>query len=88
MQKRKELVADTVLSMFQSGEISESGDLEDQIYMIFDFGGGTLDISLVECFENVIGVSAVSGNNHLGGSDIDDAIVREFCIENSIIFHL
>ena len=87
MQKRKELVADTVLSMFQSGEISESGDLEDQIYMIFDFGGGTLDISLVECFENVIGVSAVSGNNHLGGSDIDDAIVREFCIENSIIYN-
>ena len=87
MQKRKELVADTVLSMFQSEEIRGSGDLEDQIYMIFDFGGGTLDISLVECFENVIGVSAVSGNNHLGGSDIDDAIVREFCIENSIIYN-
>lgn len=86
MQKRKEVVANAVLSMFQSGETNESGDLEDQIYMIFDFGGGTLDISLVECFENVIGVSAVSGNNHLGGSDIDDAIVRAFCIENNIIY--
>lgn len=87
MQKRKELVADTVLSMFQNEDIKESGDLEDQVYMIFDFGGGTLDISLVECFENVIGVSAVSGNNHLGGSDIDNAIVKAFCIENNIIYN-
>lgn len=66
--------------------LNESGDLEDRVYIIFDFGGGTLDISLVECFENVIGVSAVSGNNHLGGSDIDDAIVKAFCIENNIIY--
>jgi len=86
MYKRKEIVANTVLSLFQNKQSQEEDIPDDQIYMIFDFGGGTLDISLVECFENVIGITAVSGNNHLGGSDIDHQIVKAFCIENNIIF--
>lgn len=47
--------------------------------LVFDFGGGTLDVSLVECFDNVLEIVAVSGNNRLGGSDFDQAIAREFC---------
>lgn len=46
--------------------------------MVFDFGGGTLDVSLVECFDNVIEILAVSGDNHLGGQDFDDALARHF----------
>lgn len=40
---------------------------EDAVLLVLDFGGGTLDISVVECFENVIEIEAVSGDNHLGG---------------------
>lgn len=51
---------------------------EDAVIMVFDFGGGTLDVSLVECFDNVIEITAVSGDNQLGGQDFDDAIGTHF----------
>ena len=44
---------------------------EDACLIIFDFGGGTLDVSVVECFENVIEITAIAGDNRLGGGDID-----------------
>ena len=50
----------------------------DGTFLIFDFGGGTLDISIVELFENIIDIIAVTGDNHLGGDDIDNAIVEHF----------
>ena len=67
-----------------SAHISE-GD-EDKVCLVFDLGGGTLDVSLVERFENVVSVTAVSGDNRLGGSDFDRAIARGFCEENGIDF--
>ncbi|MBQ6806251.1 MAG: Hsp70 family protein [Lachnospiraceae bacterium] len=45
---------------------------EDATILVFDFGGGTLDVSLVECFDNIIEILAVSGDNQLGGQDFDD----------------
>ncbi len=51
---------------------------EEAVLLILDFGGGTLDISVVECFENVIEIEAVSGDNHLGGDDIDQLLYAEF----------
>ena len=59
---------------------------DDETLLVFDFGGGTLDVSLVDCFENVIEIAAVSGDNHLGGSDFDQVIAEEFCKENQLIF--
>ena len=58
-----------------AGHIGE----EDALCLVFDFGGGTLDVSLVERFENVVSVTAVSGDNQLGGQDFDLAIARGFC---------
>ena len=52
-------------------------------YLVFDFGGGTLDISLVDYFDNVVQISAVSGNRNLGGTDFDQAIARAFCKEHN-----
>jgi len=52
---------------------------QDCRLMLIDFGGGTLDVSIVECFENVIEIIAIAGDNHLGGDDIDRAIVEYFC---------
>lgn len=52
---------------------------EDRVCLVFDLGGGTLDVSLVERFGNVVSVTAVSGDNRLGGADFDLAIARGFC---------
>ena len=57
---------------------------EDRTLIVFDFGGGTLDLSYVECFDNVIEIVAVAGDNHLGGDDIDKAIQAYFCRENGL----
>lgn len=54
---------------------------KEAVLLVFDFGGGTLDVSLVDCFDNVIEIVAVSGDNHLGGSDFDRVIAEHFCGE-------
>lgn len=57
----------------------------DSQMMVIDFGGGTLDVSIVECFENIIEITAIAGDNHLGGNDIDRAIVAYFCEQNGLV---
>jgi molecular chaperone HscC len=52
--------------------------------MVIDFGGGTLDVSIVECFENIIEIIAIAGDNRLGGDDIDRAIAEYFCKVNAL----
>ena len=64
----------------------EKNRFEDGTYMIVDFGGGTLDISIVDTFDSVIEILAVAGNNQLGGKDFNDAIVDYFCKENNLDF--
>ena len=48
---------------------------EDQTILVFDLGGGTFDVSLLEVGEGVVEVKATSGDNHLGGDDWDARIV-------------
>ncbi|MCA9409955.1 MAG: molecular chaperone DnaK [Candidatus Omnitrophica bacterium] len=48
---------------------------EDQILMVYDFGGGTFDISIIEVIGGVFQVLAIKGNNMLGGDDFDQRIV-------------
>ncbi len=57
----------------------------DGLRMIVDFGGGTLDVSIVDCFENIIEITAIAGDNRLGGDDIDRAIAAHFCKENGLV---
>lgn len=59
-------------------------EAEDGKLMIIDFGGGTLDVSIVECFENIIEILCIAGDNHLGGDDIDTAIAKHFCERNHL----
>lgn len=61
-------------------------DEDEQSYLVFDFGGGTLDVSVVDCFENIIEIVAVSGDNHLGGNDFDTQIAEFFCKSHQIDF--
>lgn len=60
---------------------------EDSLELVFDFGGGTLDVSVVDCFDNIINVISVSGDNHLGGCDFDRAIAELFCKEQGVEYH-
>ena len=61
---------------------------KDQKIMIFDLGGGTFDVSILEIGDGVFEVLATNGNNRLGGDDFDkkiiDWLVSEFKKENGI----
>ncbi|MEI6699319.1 MAG: molecular chaperone DnaK [Mycobacteriaceae bacterium] len=48
----------------------------EQTILVFDLGGGTFDVSLLEIGDGVVEVRATSGDNHLGGDDWDDRIVE------------
>ena len=61
---------------------------EDHTILVFDLGGGTFDVSILEIGDGVIEVKATNGDTHLGGDDFDHAImnwmVEEFKKENGI----
>jgi molecular chaperone DnaK len=48
---------------------------QDQIVLVFDLGGGTFDVSVLQLGDGIFEVKATSGNNHLGGDDFDAMIV-------------
>ena len=54
---------------------------QEQKILVFDLGGGTFDVSILQLGDGVFEVKATSGNNHLGGDDFDNVIVR-WMIEN------
>lgn len=61
---------------------------KDEKVLVFDLGGGTFDVSILEIADGVIEVLATAGNNHLGGDDFDakiiDWLVSEFKKEQGI----
>ncbi|MCW2700137.1 MAG: chaperone protein DnaK, partial [Blastococcus sp.] len=65
----------------------DKGETEQTI-LVFDLGGGTFDVSLLEIGDGVIEVKATAGDNHLGGDDWDqkvmDHLVRTFNAQNGI----
>ncbi len=48
---------------------------QEQLILVFDLGGGTFDVSILQLGDGVFEVKATCGNNHLGGDDFDNAIV-------------
>jgi len=61
---------------------------EDQTILVFDLGGGTFDVSILELGDGIFEVKATSGDNHLGGDDFDqriiDYLVSEFRKEHGV----
>ena len=57
---------------------------EEQNMLVFDFGGGTLDVSLVDCFDTMVEIVSVAGNNRLGGDDFDRLIAEHFLREHGV----
>ncbi|MDQ3805729.1 MAG: molecular chaperone DnaK [Acidobacteriota bacterium] len=49
---------------------------KDETIAVFDFGGGTFDISILEVGEGVVEVKSTNGDTHLGGDDIDEALIK------------
>ena len=64
---------------------------KDEIIAVFDFGGGTFDISVLEVGEGVVEVKSTNGDTHLGGDDVDEVLVAwiidEFKKDQGIDLH-
>ncbi len=56
-------------------------------YMIFDLGGGTFDVSILEHFEGVLEVQSVAGDNYLGGEDFTELLIGHFSESQGIKFN-
>ena len=54
--------------------------MQKRTCLVFDFGGGTLDVSVLEIFKKKVTVKAIHGDNQLGGQDLDIKMV-EWAIE-------
>ncbi len=53
-------------------------------FLVFDLGGGTFDVSILELFQNILEVRAVAGDNYLGGEDFTLILMEEFLKRNEI----
>src|SRR5207248_6114586 len=54
---------------------------KDETIAVYDFGGGTFDISVLEVGEGVVEVKATNGDTHLGGDDLDDRVIQWLAAE-------
>jgi len=77
----KKIIFDEIpASTFRSNFTDNVNHKETQNILVFDLGGGTLDVTLLELEEGDITVKAHSGKMHLGGEDFDNILVQ-YCIE-------
>ncbi|MEU0386116.1 Hsp70 family protein [Streptomyces chartreusis] len=60
----------------------DRAESERQVYLVFDLGGGTFDVSIIETREDEIEVIATAGDQRLGGGDFDDAVAE--CIRREL----
>lgn len=72
---------------------SEQRDLEqrnleqreqEQVVLVFDLGGGTFDVSILEFDDGIVEVHAIAGDNYLGGEDFTMTLVKLFCEKNGL----
>ncbi|MGL6199479.1 MAG: Hsp70 family protein [Lachnospiraceae bacterium] len=54
-------------------------------FLVFDLGGGTFDVSILELFKNIMEVRAIAGDNYIGGEDFTDVLVELFLTEHGLI---
>ena len=72
-----ELLQEPIAASFAYGLKAEN---KNGIWMVFDFGGGTLDVALVHVRDGVMQVFDTEGDNYLGGKNIDEAIVTKIIL--------
>jgi molecular chaperone HscC len=61
-------------------------DSDEQLFIVIDLGGGTLDVSILDVYDDIIEVRASAGDNFFGGEDFDDALQVHFTKEHKIKF--
>lgn len=69
-----------------AASLANHNELSTETFIVFDFGGGTLDVTVVDCFDNVTSICSIAGDNFLGGSDFDLLIAEDICYQNAISF--
>lgn len=57
---------------------------KDTRFLVFDLGGGTFDVSILELYHNILEVRAVAGDNYLGGEDFTEVMVKLFLQKSGI----
>lgn len=57
---------------------------KEQLFLVFDFGGGTLDVSIVECFDTMVEIISVAGDNRLGGDNFHEIMSANFIKEHGL----
>ena len=57
---------------------------EDTRFLVFDLGGGTFDVSILELYHNILEVRAVAGDNYLGGEDFTKVLEKLFLSKNNL----
>ncbi|MGB4659943.1 MAG: molecular chaperone HscC [Mobilitalea sp.] len=57
---------------------------QESKFMVFDLGGGTFDVSILEMYDGVMEVHAIAGDNYLGGEDFTELIIEHFLNESSL----
>ena len=68
--------AAAMASYFENGK--------EQLFLVFDFGGGTLDVSIVECFDTMVEIISVAGDNRLGGDNFHEVMSTNFMKEHGL----
>lgn len=68
--------AAAMASYFETGK--------EQLFLVFDFGGGTLDVSIVECFDTMVEIISVAGDNRLGGDNFHEIMSDNFIKEHGL----
>ncbi|HEX9061039.1 MAG TPA: molecular chaperone HscC [Clostridia bacterium] len=79
--KVERLISEPTAAAISYGLHQEESDTK---FLIFDLGGGTFDVSILELFEGVMEVKSIAGDNFLGGEDFKDALVSYFLDQNNI----
>lgn len=79
--KRSGLTVERIINEPTAAALSYGIDhMEEESHiMIYDLGGGTFDVTILELFEGVLEVKASSGDNQLGGKDFDERLIRWLC---------
>ncbi|MFX9004053.1 Hsp70 family protein, partial [Acinetobacter baumannii] len=62
------------------------GQTQDSCFLIFDLGGGTFDVSIVELFDGITEVRASAGDNYLGGDDFVQLLMKQYWKQHATIF--
>lgn len=57
---------------------------KEELFLVFDFGGGTLDVSIVDCFDTMVEILSVAGDNRLGGDDFHEIMADSFLKEHGL----